>query len=118
MSKPINPVVIDAEIMGRCPQCRGDFKGFMDMTLMKQNATIPVHLKCFQCGHLGNYFVNWPDELPKVQLRHKRNRQLVSSGVVRKRRRRKENKNPDQVLKGQLAFDIPNAAHMRAGIIT
>ena len=118
MSHTINPVMLSGDIMGKCPKCAGIFSGHMDKEI-SNNATIPVSMKCLvpHCMHTGEYFIRWPDELPKVQLRHKRNRQLVSSG--RKGPRRKKKKvNPDGVLRGQMAFDIPNAALMRAGIIT
>lgn len=102
MGKLIDPVVTSGRILGRCPRCRGDFMGFFQTESITNTAKAEVELDCQGCGHAGKYFFQWPDEIPKVTLRH------VSNGrALGGQRKKKKRKNPDQVLKGQLAFDIP-----------
>lgn len=109
MRKPIDPVVTQGFILGRCPKCRGEYSGNFFPHIKK------VKLSCFSCGHEGRYFIN-PDERPKATLRHENNRQIVSTGAKR-RRRKKPKSNPDGVIKGQLAFEMPDARFLSAGII-
>lgn len=105
MSRLIDPVVTSGEIRGQCPKCTGSFQGFFNTESEK------VDLKCVDCGHVGRYFYLWPDELPRPFLRHRGNRWLLETSFKGPKRQRKQkakkNKNPDNVLKGQLAFDIP-----------
>lgn len=121
MATTINPSIVSGDIMGRCPKCSNSFAGTMDYKDISNTATIPVSMKCLNphCRHTGEYFIRWPDELPKVQLRHTRNRQLVSSGRKGPRRKKKK-ENPDGVLRGQMSFAISEGIGqmMRTGIIT
>lgn len=92
MAHKIAPVITHGEIKGQCPQCgAGTYAG----TIHADNQE--VTLGCYECGHTGEYFYRWPDELPQVTLRHKSNRQLISRSIQRKK------KDPNQ-LPGQLAF--------------
>lgn len=105
MSRLIDPVVTSGEIRGQCPKCQGPFIG--SFSTDEEN----VDLKCSSCGHIGRYFYTWPDELPRPFLRHRSNRWLLETSFKGPKRQRKhkakQKKNPDQVLKGQLAFDLP-----------
>ena len=80
--------------MGSCPKCRGPFAGSMDAD------DVEVALECVSCNHVGRYYYHWPDELPKVILRHKSNGRRLGE----KSRGKKKKKNPDGVLAGQLPF--------------
>lgn len=96
MGKLIDPVIIRGTIMGRCPKCREPFMGELDADDQK------VELKCVNCHHVGKYVYYWPDELPKVTLRHHKNRCVIGHAHYR----RKQLANPDGVLEGQLSFPI------------
>lgn len=103
MGRLINPVILGGEVLGFCPKCRGAYRGHIHFSQIKdENIKIDVTLRCNQCGHSGDYFVSRDDGLPKVDLRHSSNGRLLG-----KRRKRVKKKNPDHVLRGQLAFDIP-----------
>lgn len=107
MSRLIDPVVISGTILGRCPRCQSDFMGEFS------TESEEVELKCIACHHVGRYFYLWPDELPRPFLRHRGNRWLLETSFKEPKRQRKQRakapkkKNPDNVLKGQLAFPIP-----------
>ncbi len=94
MGKRIDPVITSGVVHGLCPKCREPFMGEMDADEKL------VELKCVSCRHVGKYFYHWPDELPKVTLRH------VSNGraLGQKSKKKTKDKNPDQVLRGQLSF--------------
>ena len=87
----INPVIIKGTVAGSCPKCSCAYTGQIDADEKE------VILDCVNCGHRGEYFFHWPDELPQVLLRHKSNRQLISQVRIKKK------KDPNQ-LPGQLAF--------------
>lgn len=98
MGRLIDPKITRGTVHGTCPKCREPFMGEMDADEES------VELKCVGCGHKGSYFYRWPDELPSVILRHRSNGRVLGA---KNRKAKKKKKNPDQVLKGQLAFDIP-----------
>lgn len=97
MGRSIDPVITAGTVHGNCPKCREPYMGQMDAD------EETVELKCVGCGHNGQYFYRWPDELPKVTLRHVSNGRALGS----KKRSKKRKQNPDGVLKGQLSFEIP-----------
>lgn len=98
MAKAIDPVIVSGQIMGQCPKCREPYVGQMDAD------SESVILECVLCHHKGRYLYRWPDELPKVILRHWKSRELLRGS---KKRKKKKQKNPDGVLKGQMSFKIP-----------
>ena len=97
MGKLINPVIVDGYIRGNCPKCSGPFEGWF---LSPDNFNIDIQLECKTCDHVGAYFIRPSDLLPSVTLRH------VSNGraLGQKSKKKTKNKNPDQVLRGQLSF--------------
>ena len=95
MGKRIDPRITAGTVHGSCPRCGQPFMGQMDADEPE------VELKCVNCRHVGKYFYVWPDELPKVNLRHVSNGRAL--GGTRKKKKKKVN--PDGVIKGQLAFD-------------
>lgn len=98
MGKLIDPVITAGTVMGRCPKCREPYMGKMDAD------EETVELECVNCHHKGKYFYQWPDELPKVTLRHWSNGRVLGGLRKKKRRKQKEKFNP-LVLPGQLSFE-------------
>lgn len=109
MGRLIDPVVTSGRVLGRCPRCRGDFMGFFQSESLTNTAKSEVELDCQQCGHAGKYFFQWPDEIPKLTLRHVSNGRALGA---KNRKARKKKRNPDNVLKGQLAFDLQKETGM------
>ncbi len=99
MERPIDPVITSGTVHGRCPKCREPYMGQMDAD------SETVELECVSCHHKGRYFYRWPEELPKVTLRHWKSMELLRGS--KKRRKKKKPVDPNAPLKGQLAFPIP-----------
>lgn len=95
MGKSINPVITAGTVIGTCPKCGQPYTGKMDADDQE------VVLACVGCNHKGIYKYHWPEELPKVQLRHKSNGQLL--GPRRKSKKKKPKGDPFK-LKGQLCL--------------
>lgn len=101
MSRAINPCIIRGLISGSCPKCTMSFTGNFHSASNDRLAKVHVELTCNGCGHEGKYFFRWPDELPPVVLRHKSNGRALGG-----HRKKKKKKNPDGVLRGQMAFEL------------
>lgn len=104
--KSIKPRMITGRILGHCPKCGYDYSGWLntDDKLIK--------LKCLSpfCDHEGLYKYHWPDELPKVILRHAKSGQLLKCCKNSPKRKRKKKGGDPYRLPGQLSFDqiVPN----------
>lgn len=104
MGRKIDPVVTSGFIMGRCPRCHGDFSGLFNTAEIDLRAKTEVELECTNCQHVGKYFFQWPDEMPKITLRHVSNGRALGGN----RKKKKKKKFNPLVLPGQLVFDIPD----------
>lgn len=91
--RKINPVIIKGVVLGSCPKCGQPYTGEIDADSKN------IVLGCINCSHVGEYIFYWPDELPKVVLRHKSSRMLV--GRLKKKTKRRSKYD---VLPGQLSF--------------
>lgn len=103
MGHKIDPVIVNGNIKGSCPRCEAPYWGIfhIDDSAMSNTAKVSIEMVCQICEHKGVYFYQWPDELPKVTLRHWSNGRALGE-----KRRKKRKKNADGVLKGQIAFQF------------
>lgn len=97
--RAIDPVITHGTVHGRCPKCGEPYMGTFDADDQD------VHLECVSCHHEGLYKYVWPDELPKVILRHRSSGQLLASCGRAIKKKKIKTKNPDGALPGQMKFE-------------